>query len=199
MESVNICLSCGYVASMNAKFCSGCGSALTLISSNSGGTEEIDFSSLVADDNQSEWSNLYTGLNAAITEKTMTFLNSGWNVAIEHMEVRPGVVFLVEVEDDPWSVSVELPSGSVSEAWAGCYLKISETLDNGQKFLVSTSQNFLRVAPTGVLITYAVIPCPRCEAIFLQSSEDEDAEFEREDAITDCVACNGSGEWVLGN
>lgn len=200
-SNVNICLACGIVGNASAKFCSACGRELTGFSSSA--DVETQYGGLVEDDTSAEWLGLFDGLNNSILVNLKLLKE-------QLVEIEPGspqsagsqkVVF-IEIEDDPWGVSIPMPNGEVAEPWAACYFRqwVPSDVFEGKFFAFAANSALGSELPERI-ISYAVISCPRCEWQFNQTEAaiEGDEEFDRELAESDCLACNGSGEWVLGD
>ena len=197
-SNVKICLSCGLVANATAEFCSACGQALTQFGTANDSTHR--FERLVESDSSANWASLYNTLNSPIAGKLRLLKSALVPKPIAEAGIIQGLI-VGEIEDDPWSVSIQLPNGEASAPWAACYFRHISPQEEFEGQLFSLSEEaFLGIAENSKVVSYALIPCPRCEWIFNQTEVaiEGEEEFDRDLADPECIACGGSGEWVLG-
>jgi hypothetical protein len=207
--TMKLCINCKIVGSDTDNYCGKCGNGLQEFEMESNRADPIHareklFDGLVELDEKLAWDRLHVSMHKGILDDV-----NGLATRLQLQELPLGEVppdqlpdvtgtFFAEI-DDPWNVEIRLPNGFVTEAGAGCYITSVTSMRPGiQKLFVSTEASAAKIDDNFGVVSYAVISCPRCETKFLHESGDDDLEFDRDDAEQDCVACGGSGEWVLG-
>lgn len=205
-EITKVCLQCGLVGNPQAMFCSYCGAELTSFMQQSETSNEATqiLSALVPEDTVEAWAKLASELKKRVQSDFTKLSNKYGFVRLDvesltsPLPAANGQRYCADI-DDPWNAVIEIKPGLIMDAWAGCYIvPVGDIPDELQRLYLVTSQEDFSQEDFPCL-TYIVISCPRCELILTEQSDDEDFEFERDMAIANCIACSGSGEWLIGD